>query len=105
MKASRFSEAQIAYVLRQVEEGTAIGEVCRSASIVLGGVAPVPWRVPDAEQILVGQHVTPALAARAAEVAVAGASPLSKNGYKVGLTRGVVERTIGELSRRRGGPR
>ena len=81
------------------------GEVCRSASIVLGGVAPVPWRVPDAEQILVGQHVTPALAARAAEVAVAGASPLSKNGYKVGLTRGVVERTIGELSKRRGRPR
>ncbi len=33
MKASRFSEAQIAYVLRQVEEGTAIGEVCRSAGI------------------------------------------------------------------------
>jgi putative transposase len=31
MKASKFSEAQIAYVLRQAEEGTAIGEVCRSA--------------------------------------------------------------------------
>jgi putative transposase len=33
MKASRFSEAQIAYVLRQAEEGTAVGEVCRSAGI------------------------------------------------------------------------
>ena len=33
MKASRFSESQIAYVLRQAEEGTAIGEVCRSAGI------------------------------------------------------------------------
>jgi putative transposase len=33
MKASKFSEAQIAYVLRQAEEGTAIGEVCRSAGI------------------------------------------------------------------------
>jgi putative transposase len=33
MKASRFSESQIAYVLRQAEDGTAIGEVCRSAGI------------------------------------------------------------------------
>lgn len=33
MKASKFSETQIAYVLRQAEEGTAIGEVCRSAGI------------------------------------------------------------------------
>jgi len=29
MKASKFSEAQIAFVLKQAEDGTAIGEVCR----------------------------------------------------------------------------
>lgn len=33
MKASKFSEGQIAYILRQAEEGTAIGEVCRKAGI------------------------------------------------------------------------
>ena len=33
MKTSKFSEAQIAYILRQTEEGTAIGEVCRKAGI------------------------------------------------------------------------
>ena len=33
MKTSKFSEAQIAYILRQAEEGTAIGEVCRKAGI------------------------------------------------------------------------
>ena len=33
MKASRFTEAQIAFVLRQAEDGTAIGEVCRKAGI------------------------------------------------------------------------
>ncbi len=76
------------------------GAVCRAARIVLGGVAPVPWRVPDAERILVGQRVTPALAARAAEVAVAGARPLSKNGYKVALTTAVVERTLVGLASR-----
>lgn len=33
MKRLRFSEAQIAFVLKQAEEGTAIGEVCRKAGI------------------------------------------------------------------------
>ena len=33
MKTSRFTDAQIAFVLRQAEEGTAIGEVCRKAGI------------------------------------------------------------------------
>jgi putative transposase len=33
MKASKFSDAQIAFVLRQAEEGTAVGEVCRKAGI------------------------------------------------------------------------
>jgi putative transposase len=33
MKKSKFTDAQIAFVLRQAEEGTAIGEVCRKAGI------------------------------------------------------------------------
>lgn len=33
MKASKFTEAQIAFVLKQAEDGTAIGEVCRKAGI------------------------------------------------------------------------
>ena len=33
MKRSKFSEAQVAFILRQAEEGTAIGEVCRQAGI------------------------------------------------------------------------
>src|SRR5262249_61800549 len=33
MKKSRFSEQQIAFVLRQAEEGTSIAEVCRKAGI------------------------------------------------------------------------
>ena len=33
MKTSKFSETQIAYILRQAEEGTAIGEMCRTAGI------------------------------------------------------------------------
>jgi putative transposase len=33
MKKSKFTDAQIAFVLRQAEEGTEIGEVCRTAGI------------------------------------------------------------------------
>lgn len=76
------------------------GDVCRRASIVLGGVAPIPWRVPDAEALLTGQRITPELARDAGAAAVAGARPLSKNAYKVPLTRGVVERTVLALAQR-----
>jgi xanthine dehydrogenase YagS FAD-binding subunit len=76
------------------------GEVCRTASIVLGGVAPIPWRLPEAEQLLAGQRVTPDLARRVGEAAVAGARPLAKNAYKVPLTQKLVERTVLELATR-----
>jgi len=33
MKASRFSDAQKAFVLRQGEEGTSVAEICRKAGI------------------------------------------------------------------------
>jgi len=75
-------------------------QVCRSARIVLGGVAPIPWRVPEAERLLAGQRITPELAAKAGEAAVAGANPLRKNGYKVPLTKAVVQRTLVELAGR-----
>ncbi len=75
-------------------------DVCRSARIVLGGVAPIPWRVPDAEKILAGQRITAELAARAGEAALAGATPLAKNAYKIPLTKAAVRRTILQLAQR-----
>lgn len=33
MRRSRFSEHQIAFILRQTEEGTTVEEVCRRAGI------------------------------------------------------------------------
>jgi xanthine dehydrogenase YagS FAD-binding subunit len=76
------------------------GNVCRSARIVLGGVAPIPWRLPEVEKMLAGQRLTPALAAKAGEAAVAGARPLAKNGYKVPLTRAMVARTLSDIAER-----
>ena len=73
-------------------------DVCRDARIVLGGVAPVPWRLPKVEAMLGGRRITAALAARAGEAAVEGARPLSKNAYKVPLTQAVVKRTLLDLA-------
>jgi xanthine dehydrogenase YagS FAD-binding subunit len=70
------------------------GDVCERARVVLGGVAPIPWRLPEVEKLLAGQRITAALAEKAGDAAVAGARPLAKNGYKVPLTRGMVGRTI-----------
>jgi len=75
-------------------------DVCRSARVVLGGVAPIPWRLPEVETMLAGQRITPALAAKAGEAAVAGARPLAKNGYKVPLTRAMVARTLVDIAER-----
>jgi xanthine dehydrogenase YagS FAD-binding subunit len=75
-------------------------QIVRRASVVLGGVAPIPWRLPEVEKMLTGQRMTEELAAKAGEQAVAGARALSKNGYKIPLTRNMVKRTLVELSTR-----
>ena len=64
------------------------------ARIVLSGVAPAPWRVPDAEQVIVGKRLNERTARGAAAAAVKGAQPLSGNGYKVELLRGTVEEAL-----------
>jgi xanthine dehydrogenase YagS FAD-binding subunit len=76
------------------------GSICRSARVVLGGVAPIPWRLPEVERVLTGQAITEDVAARAGEIAIAGARPLAKNAYKLPLTKNLVRRTILGLARR-----
>ena len=70
------------------------GGVCREARIVLGSVAPVPWRVPAAETVLAGKKIDEALAAEAAKAAFAEAKPLSGNAYKVTMGRAIAKRAI-----------
>jgi len=75
-------------------------EICRRARLVLGGVAPIPWRLPNLERLLAGHRITPELAARAGEAAIAGAQKLSNNAYKVPLTKALVRRTLLGLATR-----
>jgi len=70
------------------------GGTVKSARIVMGYVAPTPWRTQAAEAALVGKRITPETAAAAAEAAVKGATPLSRNGYKVQLAKVAVKRAI-----------
>jgi xanthine dehydrogenase YagS FAD-binding subunit len=70
------------------------GRTVRSASIVMGWVAPTPRWASESERLLVGKTLTEDLARQAARAAVAGATPLSKNGYKVPVLETVVWRTI-----------
>jgi xanthine dehydrogenase YagS FAD-binding subunit len=66
----------------------------RNPRVVLGSVAPTPKRFPEVERMLEGQRPSAELAAKAAEAAVAGATPLSGNAYKVRLARISLERTL-----------
>ena len=70
------------------------GPTIKSARVVMGAVAPVPWRAQAAEQALVGKRLDEATAAAAAEASVEGAKPMSRNGYKVQVAKTAVKRAI-----------
>ena len=70
------------------------GRTVRDARIVLGGVAPIPWRVPAAEKFLSGKELKPDVLAEAGKIALAGAQPLEKNAYKVPLAQTLVRRAL-----------
>jgi xanthine dehydrogenase YagS FAD-binding subunit len=68
--------------------------VVESARVVLGAVAPIPWRSPAAEQMLKGKRVDEAVAWQAAEAALADAKPMTHNGYKVQVAKTALRRAI-----------
>jgi xanthine dehydrogenase YagS FAD-binding subunit len=70
------------------------GNTIRSARVVLGAVAPVPWRSQDAEQVLAGKPLNEQTAAEAGEAAVRAAKPMSGNAYKVQIAKTAVKRAI-----------
>lgn len=72
--------------------------VARDARIVLGGVAPVPWRAREAERLLDGRALDEPTCAAAADVALEGAEPRRGNGYKLPLARELVRRALRRLA-------
>jgi xanthine dehydrogenase YagS FAD-binding subunit len=70
------------------------GNKVSSARVVLGHVAPRPWRSTTAEALLVGKTINEDVAKSAGDAAVLGAKALNKNSYKIQLARVAVKRAI-----------
>ena len=68
----------------------------KKASVVLGGVAPVPIRAAAAEELLIGATLDEDVLASAGETALEEAAPLAHNGYKVPLTKALVRDALRE---------
>jgi xanthine dehydrogenase YagS FAD-binding subunit len=81
--------ADVAVCLELNPDGT-----CKRAAIVLGAAAPVPHRATAAEAALVGKSIDEHAAAEAGRLALAGATPLSKNAYKLPLFETLVRRAL-----------
>jgi xanthine dehydrogenase YagS FAD-binding subunit len=73
------------------------GKTCKNARVVLGGVAPLPWRATASEAELNGKVLSSEVIAKAANAAVADANPMSQNGYKIQLTKVMVRRALEKL--------
>jgi xanthine dehydrogenase YagS FAD-binding subunit len=70
------------------------GGVVRDARVVMGGVAPIPWRALKAEEFLRGKKLDDALAKQAGEIALDGARPLKDNVYKVKMAQDLIRRGL-----------
>jgi xanthine dehydrogenase YagS FAD-binding subunit len=70
------------------------GGVVRSARVVMGGVAPIPWRAVKAEEFLRAKRLDEATAKQAGEIALEGAKPLKDNAYKIKLAQDLVQRGL-----------
>ena len=88
-----FALASVAAAVRMT------GQSVRDARIVLGGVAPIPWRVPAAEKFLLGKKLDKDVLSEAGKIALADAKPLAKNAYKVPLTQTLVRRALDRINK------
>lgn len=86
-----FALASIALVLDI--DGDTIG----NAALVLGGVAPNPWRATEAEKLLTGTAVGDVDPKEIASAVISKARPLKENRYKVDLAENLVKRALREL--------
>ena len=74
------------------------GDRIRTVDVVLGGVAPIPWRLTDVEHFLRGQSLSAAVVDQAGALAIASAQPLAKNGHKLPMTSAAVMRALMRLT-------
>ena len=86
-----FAIASVACVVRLQ------GGACAEARLALGAVAPMPVRAAAAERLLRGRTLDEGAAAEAAEAALAGARPLSRNAHKIEIAKALVRRALAPI--------
>ena len=64
------------------------------AAVVLGHVAPVPWRSKEAEALLIGKVIDEQVASDASNAALQSARSLGQNGYKIQVARVALKRAL-----------
>jgi xanthine dehydrogenase YagS FAD-binding subunit len=77
----------------QIENG-----VWQDGRIVLGGVAPTPYRAIEAENVLRGQEITESAARDAAERALLTARPMTENAYKIDIAKNLIRKAVMSLA-------
>ncbi|MGE5111508.1 MAG: FAD binding domain-containing protein [Acidobacteriaceae bacterium] len=70
------------------------GDTVKSARVVMGHVAPIPWVSKEAAEALVGKPLNEEAAMAAANAAVSQAKSLGKNKYKITLAKVAVKRAV-----------
>jgi xanthine dehydrogenase YagS FAD-binding subunit len=65
--------------------------------VALGSISSVPHQVEAANQFLEGKPLDDATASQAADMILAGATPLEHNGYKVPMAHALIRRTLLKL--------
>lgn len=68
--------------------------VVKEARLVFGGVAPVPYELPEVEAFLKGKRLDKEVAKEASELALAAARPMGRNEYKVFMAKDVVYEAV-----------
>jgi xanthine dehydrogenase YagS FAD-binding subunit len=76
---------------------TLLDNTVQGASVALGGVAPVPYRASQVEEYVKGRPISEIDPVRAGRMALAGATPMADNGYKVVLASNLVKQAITRL--------
>ena len=90
-KAWGFALISVALKFAEVDEGFA------EPRLVLGGVAPKPWRCKKAESLIAEKSARTINLDEIAEAALEGAVPLEHNRYKIFLAKGLIKQAFNKL--------
>lgn len=77
--------------------GVISGGVFKELKIVCGGLAPIPWRLKQAEDFIRGKKPTEEVVRQGVSAAMADARPLEENAYKTDLLEAVLYTAISSM--------